>query len=97
MTPEAYRAIGIPGADDLGNMFQFKRDFENYFCGARDPAFARKLYPGLQNFATWLARNKSRIPLESAGARRRAQFRPISIRPNHRGSFGSAIAHLKII
>ena len=66
VTPEAYRAMGFPGADDLGNMFQFKRDFESYFCGARDPEFARKLHPGLQNFETWLSRNGSRIPLESA-------------------------------
>ena len=26
--PEVYRGFGFPGADDLGNMFQFKRDFE---------------------------------------------------------------------
>jgi hypothetical protein len=25
--PEVYRSFGFPGADDLGNMFQFKRDF----------------------------------------------------------------------
>ena len=29
-------SFGFPGADDLGNMFQFKRDFEKDFCGARD-------------------------------------------------------------
>ena len=29
--PEVYRAFGFPGADDLGNMFQFKRDFEDYY------------------------------------------------------------------
>ena len=34
--PEAYRSFGFPGADDLGNMFQFKRDFEDEYCGARD-------------------------------------------------------------
>jgi uncharacterized protein YbjT (DUF2867 family) len=27
VTPEDYRGFGFPGADDLGNMFQFKRDF----------------------------------------------------------------------
>ncbi len=64
VTPEAYRGFGFPGAEDLGNMFQFKRDFEQYFCGARDPAFARSLTPSLQTFAQWLANNKSRIPLE---------------------------------
>jgi len=62
--PEVYRTFGFPGADDLGNMFQFKRDFESYFCGARNPAFARSLNPSLQTFDTWLAHNKNRIPLE---------------------------------
>jgi uncharacterized protein YbjT (DUF2867 family) len=63
MTPEAYRNLGFPGADDLGNMFQFKRDFNKAFCGPRDPAFARSLNPSLLSFAAWLGRNKSRIPL----------------------------------
>jgi uncharacterized protein YbjT (DUF2867 family) len=64
VSPEAYRGFGFPGADDLGNMFQFKRDFNEYFCGARDIAFSRSLNPELQTFDRWLARNKSRIPLE---------------------------------
>jgi uncharacterized protein YbjT (DUF2867 family) len=63
MSPEAYRNLGFPGADDLGNMFQFKRDFNKAFCEPRDPAFARSLNPSLQSFAAWLGRNKSRIPL----------------------------------
>ena len=61
--PEVYRTFGFPGADDLGNMFQFKRDFTAAFCGARDPAFARTLNPGLQTFAQWLEANKAQIPL----------------------------------
>ena len=64
MTPDQYRAFGFPGADDLGNMFQFKRDFNEYYCGARNPDFARSLNPELQNFETWLAQYKNRIPLE---------------------------------
>jgi uncharacterized protein YbjT (DUF2867 family) len=64
VTPEAYRAFGFPGADDLGNMFQFKRDFESYFCGARDLKFSRSLNPELLTFEHWLAQNKSRIPLD---------------------------------
>ena len=64
VTPEAFRAFGFPGAEDLGNMFQFKRDFEDYFCGARDLAVARSLNPELQSFDQWLARNKGKIPLE---------------------------------
>lgn len=66
--PEVYRGFGFPGADDLGNMFQFKRDFEEYFCGARSPDFARGLNPSLQNFKTWLIQNKNAIPLEDAAA-----------------------------
>ena len=64
VTPDEYRSFGFPGADDLGNMFQFKRDFNDYFCGARNPDFARSLNPVLQTFDAWLARNKSRIPLD---------------------------------
>ena len=61
--PEIYRTFGFPGADDLGNMFQYKRDFETEFCGARDLALSRALNPELQTFADWLARNKSKLPL----------------------------------
>ena len=63
VSPAEYRALGFPGAEDLGNMFQFKRDFNEYFCGARDPAAARKLNPSLLDFAAWLDRYKDRIPL----------------------------------
>jgi uncharacterized protein YbjT (DUF2867 family) len=61
-TPEAYRSFGFPGADDLGNMFQYKRDFEGDFCGARDLALSRSLNPELKTFARWLAANRGRIP-----------------------------------
>ena len=62
--PEVYRGFGFPGAEDLGNMFQFKRDFNTDFCAARNVDAARALYPGLQSFETWLARNADRIPIE---------------------------------
>jgi len=62
--PEVYRSFGFPGADDLGNMFQYKRDFNAEFCRPRDVAATRKLNPELQTYEQWLARNKSRIPLE---------------------------------
>lgn len=64
VSPEAYRGFGFPGADDLGNMFQFNHDFEDYFCGARNLDIARSLNPALQTFDEWLAANGSRIPLE---------------------------------
>ena len=62
--PAMYRSFGFPGADDLGNMFQFKRDFNAAFCGARDLAKARALNPAMQRFDAWLAENRDRIPLE---------------------------------
>ena len=63
VTPEQFRAFGFPGAEDLGNMFQFKAEFEEYYCGARPIDVSRKLNPELQDFATFLARNAKRIPL----------------------------------
>ena len=60
---DLYRGLGFPGAQDLGNMFQFKRDFNEMFCGARDPVFARSVNPELQTFGVWLARNAAKIPL----------------------------------
>lgn len=62
--PEVYRTFGFPGAEDLGNMFQFNHDFSAMFCGARDLQVARSLNPELQTFAQWLAHNKTRIPLD---------------------------------
>jgi uncharacterized protein YbjT (DUF2867 family) len=64
VSPEAYRNFGFPGAEDLGNMFQFKRDFNDDFNGARDETFAKKLNPELQNFDQWLSANASQIPME---------------------------------
>jgi hypothetical protein len=63
VSPDVYRGFGFPGADDLGNMFQFKAETESAYCGARDLAFCHVLNPELQTFARWLSRNKSRIPL----------------------------------
>ena len=64
--PEVYRAFGFPGADDMGNMFQFKRDFNDYYRRARSVEFTRSLNPELQTFDQWLTRNASRIPIEAA-------------------------------
>jgi uncharacterized protein YbjT (DUF2867 family) len=64
VTPDQFRAFGFPGAEDLGNMFQVYRDFETEVVGARNLDVARSLNPRLQTFDQWLAKNKSRIPLE---------------------------------
>jgi hypothetical protein len=60
---DVYRGFDFPGADDLGNMFQFKHDFQDAFCGARDLEVSRSLNPDLQTFTQWLRRNGDRIPL----------------------------------
>lgn len=62
--PEVYRSFGFPGCEDLGNMFQFKRDFNKDFCSARNIDFSRSLNPALQSFDTWLAANRERIPIQ---------------------------------
>ncbi len=61
--PEVYRGFGFPGADDIANMFQFKRDFSKEFCAARKLDESRSLNPGLQVFATWLTQHKNSIPI----------------------------------
>jgi uncharacterized protein YbjT (DUF2867 family) len=62
--PDVYRSFGFPGADEMGNMFQFKRDFEAAYCGRRSLSESRALNPALQSFDDWLAKNGSRIPIE---------------------------------
>jgi len=61
--PDVYRGFGFPGADEMGNMYQIKADFEADYCGARDLAATRKLVPSLQTFEAWLSQNASQIPL----------------------------------
>jgi uncharacterized protein YbjT (DUF2867 family) len=61
---DEYRKLGFPGADDLGNMFQFNHDFEKDFCAARSVEFSRSLNPALQDFQTWVEANKTRIPIQ---------------------------------
>jgi uncharacterized protein YbjT (DUF2867 family) len=63
ISPAAYRAFGFPGAEDLGNMFQFNSEFEQDCCDARNISETKSLNPELQTFDRWLGENKSRIPL----------------------------------
>ena len=64
VSPDAYRSFGFPGADDIGNMFQFKAENESDYRGARSVEFSRSLYPELMSFEAWLEGNASKIPLE---------------------------------
>jgi len=63
VTPAAFRGFGFPGADDLGNMFQYYTEFEQDFVSARSLDTSRSLNPELLDFKSWLAKYKDRIPL----------------------------------
>lgn len=58
---DAYRGFGFPGADELGNMFQVYRDFEQQVIGARSPELARKLNPELLTYEQFVAKYKDAI------------------------------------
>ena len=60
---DVYRSLGFPGAEDLGNMFQFNHDFSADFCRARSVEFTRSINPRLQSFADWLAAHGREIPI----------------------------------
>lgn len=63
ISPQTFRGFGFPGADDLGNMFQFYRDFDTVFNGSRDEQYSRELNPELQSFESWLKEHAGKIPL----------------------------------
>ena len=58
-----YRSFGFPGADDLGNMFQFYDEFEQTLNATRDVDRSRQLNPELMNFEQWLSKYASKIPV----------------------------------
>src|SRR5262249_10212707 len=62
--PAIYRSFGFPGADELGNMFQFYDEFETELNTIRDVSLSRQLDPGLQSFDQWLSKNAASIPLD---------------------------------
>ena len=61
--PDVYRSFDFDGSDDLGSMFQFKRDFEDDFRRPRDIDATRALNPRLQSFDEWLAHHATQIPI----------------------------------
>jgi uncharacterized protein YbjT (DUF2867 family) len=60
---DVYRGLGFPGAEDLGNMFQFQAILGDEFLRRRDPVHARALNPELLSFDAWLGANASRMPI----------------------------------
>jgi uncharacterized protein YbjT (DUF2867 family) len=64
VSADLYRTFGFPGAEELGNMFQFYADFADQYCSDRNLDATRKLNPKLQSFDMWLEGNASKIPLD---------------------------------
>jgi hypothetical protein len=58
---DVYRSFGFSGADEMGNMFQFKRDFNEDYCNARNLDFTSTLNPDLQSFDEWLEHNREKL------------------------------------
>ena len=59
---DVFRGLGFPGADDLGNMFEYQALLGDEFLKTRDPALSRSLDPELLSFDDWLSANAGRIP-----------------------------------
>jgi uncharacterized protein YbjT (DUF2867 family) len=57
-----YRALGFPGADDMGNMYQWQAIMGEEFLDQRSADTAREFNPDLLDFDAWLALNASQIP-----------------------------------
>lgn len=59
-----FRSFGFPGADDLGNMFQFFDEFNGELNNKRDISISRKLNPDLLSYQEWLTQNVKKIPVQ---------------------------------
>ena len=64
VSPDQYRSLGFPGAEDLSNMFQFNVEYATDYCAARDLVGSHRLNPTLQSYDTWV----TRTPTESLSA-----------------------------
>ncbi|WP_329162032.1 NmrA/HSCARG family protein [Streptomyces sp. NBC_01717] len=61
LTHDQFRALGIPAAVEIGNMFQYYTEAAEAFTGARDLNLVRNLHPGLQTFRDWLSAHKDAL------------------------------------
>ena len=60
---DVYRGLGFPGADELGNRFQFYDEFEKELNKTKDVSFSKQLNPDLLSFKQWLTKYASQIPI----------------------------------
>ncbi|RNM17084.1 NmrA/HSCARG family protein [Nocardioides pocheonensis] len=58
---DAFRALDLPIAEEMGNMFQYYSDFDREFTKARDLDRLRELNPALRSFDDWLTDNAGKL------------------------------------
>ena len=56
---EIFNSFGFPGAEELGNMFDFQRRFIPERKKAMEETY--KLNPATQSFEQWLSKNKEKF------------------------------------
>lgn len=59
--PDTYRKFPFPGAEEIGNNFQYFRDFNDEFLKFRSVESMRKLNPNPQSFADFVSAQRDRI------------------------------------
>ena len=58
---DEFRSFGFPGADELGNMFQYYADFSASYLGRRDSAAARVFNPDPVSLNDFLAAHRAEL------------------------------------
>ncbi|NAZ76844.1 NmrA family NAD(P)-binding protein [Kineococcus sp. T13] len=61
LTPAQFRAFPVPGAEELGNMFQYYADFPEAYNGRRDLTAAHAVNPGHLNLIGFLTAHRARL------------------------------------
>jgi uncharacterized protein YbjT (DUF2867 family) len=61
LTAAQFRSFGFPGADELGNMFQYYAEFPDAYNGRRDVDAARALNPEPASLASFLTAHQGQL------------------------------------
>jgi len=63
-THDQVRGLGFPGAEELGNMFQYYAEFPGAYLGRRDLAAARQVNPNPRSLTDFLAAHRAELTEE---------------------------------
>ncbi|GAA0292303.1 NmrA/HSCARG family protein [Kineococcus aurantiacus] len=63
LTPAQFRGFGFPGAEELGNMFQYYADFPDAYNGRRDLELAHTVNPHWSNLTGFLTAHRDQLAL----------------------------------